>query len=317
MRAVEFDRYGGGEVLRVREVPDPTLRDGQVLVRVRAASVNPKDLLARAGKFRLFSGLTFPKRTGYDWSGEALQVGAGVRGVQVGDALYGMLQPWTRGGACAELLAVDPGQCARRPAGLSFEEAAALPLAGLTALQALRDLGAVGPGSRVLIHGASGGVGAFAVQIARALGAARVVAVCGPDNQQLCADLGAHRVLDHRKEDPVRCGEVFDVFFDVFGNRSLGETRAALAERGVYVSTIPRPRVLADVASSAFSSRRARLIVVRSRRADLEALGALVTAGQVRVILDSIFPLEAIAEAQGRVATKHARGKVVVRVGGG
>jgi NADPH:quinone reductase-like Zn-dependent oxidoreductase len=313
MRAVEFDRFGGSEVLRVREVQVPTPRDRQVLVQVRAASLNPKDILARLGKFRLFSGVTFPRRVGYDWAGEVVQVGTEVRALRVGDAVHGMFPAWSGGGACAEYIAVDAEHGAKIPEGLSFEQAAAIPLAGLTAWQALRRLGRVGPGSRVLIHGASGGVGTFAVQIARALGA-RVVAVCGPENQEFCRELGADRVLDHRREDPCRCGEIFDLFFDVFGNRSLGEARSALAPEGLYVSTIPSPRTLADAALTALSRQRARLILVQPSAADLADLDALVARGEVRVVLDRVFPLDEIASAQDRVATKHARGKVIVRV---
>jgi NADPH:quinone reductase-like Zn-dependent oxidoreductase len=313
MRAVEYDRYGSSDVLQLREVPDPVLRDGQVLVRVRAASLNPKDVLARKGKFRLFSGLKLPKGVGYDWAGEVVQVGAGAEGVQVGDRLHGMLQPWTRGGACAEYVASSLDTCAPIPSGLSFEEAAALPLAALTAWQALHDFGALRGGARVLIHGATGGVGAFAVQIARALGA-RVVAVCGPSNQDFARELGAHRVLDYTREDPCACGETFDVFFDVFGNKSWGQARGVLAEGGLYVSTVPTPALVLDQARTALSARRARLVVVRSRRSDLAALGGLVERGLLRVFLDQVFPLDEIAAAQERVGSKHVRGKVVVAV---
>ncbi|MCS6899122.1 MAG: NAD(P)-dependent alcohol dehydrogenase [Myxococcales bacterium] len=314
MRAVEFDRFGGSKVLEIREVPEPVPRDTQVLVQVRAAALNPKDILARIGKFRMFSGLTFPRRVGYDWAGEVVQVGAKVSTFRVGDAIHGMFPAWSRGGACAEYIAVDAAYGARIPKGLSFEEAAAIPLAGLTAWQTLRNLGRVGPGSRVLIHGASGGVGTFAVQIARALGA-RVVAVCGPENQDVCRELGADRVLDYRSEDPCHCGEIFDLFFDVFGNRSRKEVEPVLAPEGLYVSTIPSPSLLIDAVRTSFSAQRGRLILVRPNARDLEALDTLVMQGKVRVVLDQVFSLEEIAAAQDRVATQHARGKVVVRVG--
>lgn len=313
MKAAEFDRYGGSEVLEVREAPDPRPRAGEVLVRVRAASVNPKDILTRQGKFRLFSGLTLPKRPGYDWAGEAVEVGNAVRGVRPGDRLFGMIQPWRAGGACAELLRVDPGECATIPGGLGFEEAAAVPLAGLTAWQALAQIAALAPGDELLINGASGGVGVFAVQIAASLGA-RVTTLSGPSNLAFCASLGAHRALDYSRDRPLDEPGRFRVIFDVFGNLSLDRCRKSLAEGGLYISTIPTPRLLADAARTALSSKRARLIVVRSRRPDLEQLARLIEQGALRPVIDSSFDLRDIRSAHDRVATKHARGKVVVRV---
>lgn len=311
MKAAEFDRYGPSSVLRVREVPRPEPGPDELLIRVRAASINPKDILAREGKFRLFSGLSLPKRAGYDWSGEVEAAGRRVRSIRPGDALFGMLRPWGPGGTCAEYLLARPDQCAPKPPSLSFEEAAAVPLAALTAWQALTRLARVARGQRVLINGASGGVGVFAVQLARHLGA-EVTTLSGDSNRALCESLGAHHALAYAQH-PLGLG-AFHLFFDVFGNQHLDRARPALTPAGLYVSTIPSPRNLRDALTTPLRGQRSRVIVVRPRRDDLATLAALIEQKALRVLVDQVFPLDQIAQAQDRVATKHAQGKVVVRV---
>jgi NADPH:quinone reductase-like Zn-dependent oxidoreductase len=196
----------------------------------------------------------------------------------------------------------------------SFEEAAALPLASLTALQALRDLARVRPGDRVLIHGASGGVGVHAIQLARGLGA-EVTTTCSAANLELCRSLGASRTLDYRAQDPLSGDSDYRAIFDVFGNLGFPAARRALAERGTYVGTVPRQPIFTDQLRTVLARKRARLVVVRSRRADLEVLAAEVAAGRLRPVIDSVFSLEEVARAQDRIATKRCRGKVVLRVG--
>lgn len=310
MKVVEYDRYGDPSVLVVRERPDPAARPGRVVVRVRAAALNPKDVLTRTGKLRLFDRGGFPKRVGYDWAGEIAELGRGVTGLSVGDAVFGMIQAWTAG-ACGELVEVLPDELARKPAGLDWEHAAALPLVSLTALQALRDLGELAPGQRVLIHGASGGVGVHAIQIARALGA-HVTTLTSATAMDLARSLGAHDALDRAtwRATP----GAFDVVFDVFGNRTFHEMRPLLTPRGTFVSTVPKLHVVVSRFRTAFTRPRARLVVVRSRRSDLEWLAALIERGGLRAVIDRVLPLADIAEAQRYLATRHARGKVVLRV---
>lgn len=315
MKAALYDRYGGPEVLSVRDVAAPVPARGELLVRVRAAALNPKDVLVRAGKLRLFSGGRFPKRVGWDWAGEVVALGPGVSGARVGDALYGMIQAM-RAGACAELAAVRATECAPKPGAISWEEAAAVPLAAQTALQALRDVGRLRPGQRVLVNGASGGVGSFAIQIAKLLGA-EVTTTSSAANLSFCRELGADEALDYAEVDALAARARYDVVFDVFGNRRFAQARAALRPRGTYVSTVIRAHVFAAVARTAVGSRRARLVVVRSRRRDLEQLARWLDDGRLRPVLDSVFALDAIADAEARVGSKHARGKVVVRVSGG
>jgi NADPH:quinone reductase-like Zn-dependent oxidoreductase len=315
MKVVEYDRYGDPSVLIVRERPDPVARPGRVVVRVRAAALNPKDVLTRTGKLRWFAGRRFPKRVGYDWAGEIAELGRGVTGLAAGDAVFGMIQAWTAG-ACGERVEVLPDELAHKPPGLDWEHAAALPLASLTALQALRDLGELVAGQRVLIHGASGGVGVHAVQIAKALGA-HVTTLTSAAAVELVRSLGADEAIDRatlRPAPPRTPAAAFDVVFDVFGSRTFDEMRPLLTPRGTFVSTVPKLHVVLSRFRTAFTRPRARLVVVRSRRADLEWLADLVERGQLRAVVDRVLPLADIAEAQRYLATRRARGKVVLRV---
>jgi len=312
MRAALFDRYGGPDVLRVGELPDPSPGRGEVLVRVHAAALNPKDVLLRLGKLRFAASARFPKQVGYDWAGEAIAIGPGVTTVRKGDALYGMIQAM-HGGACAELAVVKVDECADKPRSAGFQEAAATPLAGQTALQALRDVARAEPGMRVLVNGASGGVGSFAVPIAKILGL-HVTTTSSAANLAACRALGADEALDYAEVDALRRGDRWDVIFDVFGNRRFAEARVALRPGGTYVSTVIRGHVFASIARTLFTRPRARLVVVRSRRRDLATIAGYIDDGRLVPRIDSVHALDAIAAAEERVGSKHARGKVVVRI---
>jgi len=309
MQAVLYDRFGPPEVLRLGELPAPTLRRGEVLVRVHAAALNPKDVLVRKGKFRLLAGRRFPRVPGYDLAGEVVTSHHTVSDLTAGARVHGMVNAW-RGGTCAELCAVPANELAPWPPGLSAPEAAALPLAALTALQALRDQLRLRGGERLLINGASGGVGTVAVQIARILGA-RVTAVCSARNAALVQELGADAVLDYTQTDPL-AGATWDAIFDVFGNLDIRRVRPALRRGGAYVTTIPSSRTVLDVARSRLRGPAIRLVVVRSNRADLVQLGAWVADGRLRPVLDRVLPLAESRAAHAVLETKRARGKVVL-----
>ncbi len=281
-------------------------------MRVCAAALNPKDVVVRSGRFRLLAGGRFPKRVGFDWSGEVAELGPGVRDVEVGAAYFGMLGGF-RGGACSEYLVVRVEECAPKPAGVDHLAAAAAPLAASTALQALRDVARVAPGMRVLVNGASGGVGVFAIQIAKLLGA-HVTTTSSAANLELCRKLGADVALDYRAADPLDGADRYDVVFDVFGNRTLREAMRALGPRGVAVKTVPKARDLLQIALTCCSSRRARLVAVRPRRPDLELLSRWMEEGKLVPVVEATYALERIAEAEAHVATKHTRGKVVIAV---
>ena len=320
MRAVVQDHYGL-EHLRVATVPDPVPAAGEVLVRVEAAGVDRGTWKLAVGLplvVRLAVGLRTPRvRTpGRDLAGTVVAVGPGVDDVAVGDGVYG-----TADGSLAELALVPRRRLARRPAGLTAREAAGVPVSGLTAFQAVR-LSGVGPGQRVLVVGASGGVGTFAVQLAVAAGA-RVTGVCSPAKADLVRSLGAEHVIDHTREDVDAEGVRYDVVLDIGGNRTLRALRRVLEPGGTLVViggeeggrlTGGLQRGVAAALLSPFVRQRLVMHVSRETAQDLEALGRVIESGAVRTVLDRGWPLEDAAAAIEHVGSGRARGKVVVDV---
>jgi NADPH:quinone reductase-like Zn-dependent oxidoreductase len=311
MRAVTIDRYGGPEVLHLTTVPRPVPTRGQVLVRTRFIGVNPKDIVVRKGKFKIATGKKFPLIVGHDIAGEVVDTGMGAD-LAEGDLVFGMINDFA-GRAYAEYAAVDCQQLAIAPISIGMDVAAAVPLAAQTALQALRDDARLQPDQSALINGASGGVGVFAVQIAKILGA-RVTAVCSHRNADLVKELGADEVVDYSKVELVNLDERFDVIFDVFGNYHFDKLKHLLRPRGTYVHTIPSGRIFKDVARTLVRRKRAKLVVVKSRREDLDWLRKHIDAKRLRVVVDRSFALGDVAEAHRYMETKRARGKVVLAV---
>jgi len=323
MKAVVVDRYGGPDALHLEEVPAPVPGDGRVRVRVRASSVNPYDWHLLTGLPKLFRptfGMRRPKHRilGADLAGQVEAVGKEVAGFRPGDEVYGL----AAAGAFAEYVAVPEGQIAPKPAGLTFEEAAALPLAGFTALQALRDQGKAGPGQRVLINGASGGVGSLAVQIAKALGA-EVTGVCSTPNVELVRALGADHVVDYTREDFAAQPRRYHFMFDNVGNRRLAECRRVLEPRGVYLASFGQPEhawlgplgfLVRMAVVSPFVRQRLATFVSRPDPADLRTLTGMVEAGTLRPVVDRAYPLGEVAVAFRHLERWHARGKVVITV---
>ena len=217
------------------------------------------------------------------------------------------------GRTCSDLVAVSSQELATKPQGLSFAEAASVPLAALTALQALRDQGRLEAGSSVIINGASGGVGTQAIQIAKTMGA-EVKAVCSSRNEDFCRSLGADHVLSYDRLDPLEGLSGVDLFFDVFGNRSFGRVRDSLSSGGRYVTTVPKPRILLDRLRTVLGPQGASMVVVHSNRQDLELVGGWLEDGKLRPVIDRILPLSEIAEGHRYLQTKRARGKVVVSI---
>ncbi len=312
MRAAVTEAFGGVDRVVVREVPKPAPGPGEVLVRVRAASMNPLDCRLREGRLRFVSRLKPPFVLGVDVAGEVEAVGPGVTQTWPGEAVFGELPG---PGAHAEYVVAGEEHFLPKPDGLSFEEAAAIPVAGMSALQALRDAAALRPGRRVLVNGAGGGVGTFAVQIAKAWGTC-VTAVSSAGTQDLLAGIGADERLDYAKEDFARRVSAFDAILDVVPSRSFPGCRRALAPCGTYVTTLPRPGAMfwrALTAVPVFGARRCRALALRPRRGDLEDLVELVEAGRLRPVVGDVFPLDAIREAHVRMQSGHALGKIVVR----
>jgi NADPH:quinone reductase-like Zn-dependent oxidoreductase len=316
MRAALLAGYGS---LVISEVHRPEPGDGQVLVRVRAASLNAVDWYGFSGRpyaARVIMGLRAPKsrELGSDFAGIVEAVGAGVDDLAPGDEVYGC-----DSAAFAEYVVADDA-VDRKPVALSLTDAAAVPLAGLTALQGLRDHGSLEPGQRVLVNGASGGVGTFAVQVARALGA-DVDAVCSTRNVAQARELGADRVFDYTREDFARSGGRYDVLFDNAGNRSWASMRRVLEPHGtvVLVGGQRNKRVLGPLGhiariklASKLGSRRAVFFIAKPNRTDLATLRRLIDEGQLKPVVEQCYELAQIAEAMGPMGEGHARAKTVV-----
>lgn len=312
MRAMVIDQYGDADVLQLRAVPRPVPTRGQVLVRTRFVGVNPKDVIVRKGKFKIATGKKFPLIVGHDIAGEVVEAGVGAD-LAEGDVVFGMINDFA-GRAYAEYAAVDCQQLAKAPVSIELQVAAAVPLAAQTALQALRDDAHLKPGQSVLVNGASGGVGVFAIQIAKILGA-KVTAVCSHRNTALVSELGADRVIDYTETELTELDERFDAIFDVFGNYSFGKLEHLLTPRGTYVNTVPSARIFKDIARTIIRRKRAKLVIVKSRRAQLEWIRQQIDAGSLRVVVDRCFSLAEAADAHRYMETKRARGKVVLEVG--
>ena len=316
MKAIIYRAYGQPNVLEwVDDWPEPAVGPGQVQVRVRAGGLNPKDVLLRKGMFSTFLRFLdrepLPRVSGLDMAGEITRIGDRVRGLEVGQPVFGMSNRF-HGGVHAEYAVLEADEVARCPEGLSFAEASAIPLAGLTALQALRDCAGVQPGQRVLINGASGGVGHFAVQIARNLGC-HVTAVCSERNLKFVSDLGANEAVDYQQTSAPAIPGPFDAVFDVFGNYRVGDFSDTLVRGGRYVNTIPSGHSLpAEGLARLGLQKRNRLVIVHSNRADLDVLRQWVNEGRLRVHVDEIYPFYHAEDAHRHIETRHTRGKVAM-----
>ena len=319
MRAIVQYRYGDLDQLSYREdVSPPAPRRGEVAIAVAAASVNPADRFRVSGiprLGRLAFGLLRPKVPvlGIDVAGTIVAIGEGVTRWKVGDEVFGETL-----GSFAERACAREDRVAARPRNISLEEAAALPVAGITALQAMRDVAKVGPGSRVLVNGAAGGVGSFAIQIARTLGA-EVTAVCSGRNAPLVSSLGATHVIDYTREDVTRAigrAAPYDGILDLVGTVPLARCIASLSERGVYVSSVGHTGWILRAALRSLVSRRVKVLVTTTNTANLEALAQLVDAGAVRPVIDRRFDLVHVPDALRYSATERTRGKSLVTIGG-
>jgi len=313
MRAVIFNQFGGTEVLEIADIEKPTISADEVLVRVRAAAVNPKDTFVRKGRFQIFTGKQFPLQLGYDFAGEVAAIGNTVTGYEQGQTVFGMLDCW-QGRTCAEYVAVGTDNLADMPDALSFEKAAAIPLTASTSLQALRDEANIKDGDHVGINGASGGVGAMAVQIAKLFGT-RVTAISSAVNHDFLTELGADTCIDYHDADVAAGEQRFDIFFDVFGNQPFKRIKPVLTRTGTWVSTVVKSHVfISQWVTRLFGRQKARQVVVKARHVDLALIRDWVAAGQLRPIVQDVFPLDKIKEAHAQQETKHTRGKIVVTI---
>lgn len=322
MKAIVYYEYGTPDVIRLKEIEKPTPKEGEVLVKVHAASVNAYDwhfLSADIFLIRLTAGLLKPKnpRLGADVAGRVEAVGKNVTQFQPDDEVFGDIGAWGNG-SFAEYVCVPEIAFALKPVNLSFEEAAAVPMAGLTALQALRDMGQIQPGHKVLINGASGGVGTFAVQLAKWFGA-EVTAVCSPRNLDQARSLGADHVIDYTKEDFTQNRQQYDLILGVNGYHPLSAYKRALTPRGIYVMAGGTQAqifqaVLFGSLMSTTDGNKMGSITAKSSQKDLRILKELLEAGKIVSVIDKRFPLGEAAQALRYLGAGHARGKVVITV---
>ena len=324
MKAIVRERYGPPDVLELRDVERPAIDDDSILVRVRAASINAYDwhmMRGRPSLVRIVAGLRKPKSSamGVDVAGQVEAVGKNVTQFRPGDEVFG-----SRSGSLAEYVrGTSQSFLVPKPARLTFEQAAAVPMAGTTALQGLRDKGQIRPGQKVLINGASGGVGTFAVQIAKAFGA-HVTAVCSTGNLEQARSLGADQVIDYTKEDFTRSGKRYDLILDVAASGPLSARRRVLEPSGILVgvgsadSRYGMTSLLAGLVETAvlsrFGKQKMPFFLAKNSKEDLMVLTALIETGKIRPVIDRTYPLRETAEAIRYLEAGHARAKVVITV---
>jgi NADPH:quinone reductase-like Zn-dependent oxidoreductase len=321
MKAIVYHHYGSPDVLVCENVEKPSPGDDEVLIRIRAAAANPMDchLMSGAIIMRPMTGLRKPKMTrpGADFAGEVEAVGRNVTRFKPGDPVIGGAR-----GAFAEYVCAPENRLALKPANLTFEQAAAIPVAGLTALQGLRDKGRIQPGQKVLINGAAGGVGTFAVQIAKSFGA-EVTGVCSTKSVDLVRSIGADHVIDYSQADFTRRAERYDLIFDCVGNRPLSASRRVMTSKGTFVPVGvrpggrwigPLPYLLKLLVSSWFVNQKVVFFVASIRTDDLMVLKELIEANKVTPVIDRCYRLSEAPEAIRYLKAGHARGKVVMTV---
>jgi NADPH:quinone reductase-like Zn-dependent oxidoreductase len=319
MKAIVYHEYGSPDVLKCEETDKPTIGDDEVLIRVRAASVNPLDWHLMRGEpyiIRAMSGLRKPKptRPGVDLAGQVEAAGRNVTQFQPGDEVYGAST-----GAFAEYVCAGENKLVLKPANLTFQQAAAVPVAAISALQGLRDKGRIQPGQKVLINGAAGGVGTFAVQIAKSFGV-HVTGVCSTRNVDLVRSIGADHVIDYTQEDFTQSGQRYDLVYDCVGNHSLSAFRRVMTSRGNYVMVGgpagrwigPMDRALKALLLSLFVSQNLSMFLASTNKEDLIVLKELIEAKKVTPVIDRCYTLSEVPEAVRYSEEGHARGKVVI-----
>ena len=323
MKAITYHTYGSPDVLEFQEVDEPVVNDDEVLVRVRAASANPRDWHLMRGLpsiMRLRFGLRRPTSSllGSDMAGRVEAVGKNVTRFRPGDEVFAHVLA----GGFAEYTCVPEDFLGLKPANLTFEQAAAVPLAALTALQGLRDHGRIQPGQKVLIIGASGGVGTFAVQVAKAFGA-DVTGVCSTRNVDMVRSIGADHVIDYTQEDFTRSGQRYDLILQLAGTRSPSDCRRALTSKGTLLLSSgesdgrwigPIDRIIKAVVLSPFVGQRLAPFLARQSREDLQTVRELIEQGKLSPVIDRTYPLSEVPEAIRYLEEGHARGKVVITV---
>lgn len=313
MRAMAIKTYGGPHVLESMTVPTPECKDNTVLIKIAAASINPVDWKIRKGMLRFILPARFPVILGYDICGQIVEVGKNVTEFKINDWVMGQTHYLT-GRGYAEFIAVSPKYMVKKPENISVTEAAAIPLASLTALQAIRNSGKLTRGEHVLIIGASGGVGSFAVQLAKVLGA-YVTAVTSTANLEWVKSLGADEVIDYTQQNILDPLKKYDLVFDAVAKYTFKQVQPILLPAGRYVTTVPNLANIMSMLGNPFRKQKCHNIIVKNRPADLKYVTDLVAKGRVKPVIDSVFNWEKAAEAHEKSEKGHARGKIVLEIG--
>jgi NADPH:quinone reductase-like Zn-dependent oxidoreductase len=334
MKAAVYTRYGPPDVVRIRDIEKPIPKDNEVLIRVRAASVNPLDGGVMKGTpyiTRIVTGLRKAKitRVGVDVAGQVEAIGSNVKQFKAGDEVFGVcvrdpqasgIRVWVCQGAFAEYACAPESVLVLKPDSLTFDQAASAPVAAFTALQGLRDKGHIQPGQKVLINGAAGGVGTFAVQIAKSFGA-EVTGVCSTRNVGMVRSIGADHVIDYTQEDFTKCGQRYDLIFDCVGNHSFSACRRVLEPKGILIMAGEMSgrgmfgilaRVSTALVQSRFMSQKAVTFLARPNKEDLSIIQNLMEAGKVKPVIDRRYRLHEVPDAIRYLEEKHARGKVLI-----
>jgi NADPH:quinone reductase-like Zn-dependent oxidoreductase len=311
MRAAVINHFGSTQALHMADVPRPDVDTHDVLIRVHATGINPMDIKIREGAMKLLMSGTFPKILGAECAGVVEAVGLMITDLKPGDRVVASLG--TTGGGYADYTVARDKNVVKIPDDVSFVQAATLPVAALTALQGLRDKGHLRPNDRVLINGASGGVGTFAVQLSRLLGG-HTTAVCSADNADLVRQLGADIVLNYETVDFTKQSERYNLIFDAIGKSSFEECRPVLADEGIYVTTIPSPRQLIDQVVTVFTSQKAESMITSFQKEDMEWLLKQMANGRLNVVIDQTYPLDKVVQAHKYSATGRVKGKLILEL---
>jgi NADPH:quinone reductase-like Zn-dependent oxidoreductase len=310
MRKALYNRFGNEQVLEVQEQPTPTIAKNQLLIQVKAASINPLDWKIYGGQMKLLSGSKLPKGVGIDFAGVVSQVGPGVTRFRVGEEVFGLLEVF-KGGALADFVVVTEAAIAPKPASISFEQAASLPVAGLAALQLVDQLAAVRQGHEVLINGATGGVGLFAIQVAKQRGA-RVTAVAGPAGVQRASQLGADLAVDYTKQDIGLLTQRFDTIIDLSDKLTFKAAKKLLKPRATFINTLPSPQGLVfSFFHNLFSARKRKILILKPTAASLNALAALAQDG-LQIPIEKVYTLANVRQAYQETSQGKVKGKAVV-----
>jgi NADPH:quinone reductase-like Zn-dependent oxidoreductase len=311
MKIAIISGYGGLDKIKYQTSEKPKPKKGELTIKVEAFGLNPKDILIRKGKFKNLSGNHFPQYIGFEFSGIIIQADLDSK-YKPGDKVFGLFNGWN-GKCSAEYITISEKLITKLPDNIGFSQASGVSLAGLTALQSLRDKGKIISNMSVCINGASGGVGTLAIQIAKSFGA-KIVAITSFRNKDFCLSLGADEVIDYTKNEIANSKLKFDLFFDVFGNYTFNKIRHCLNKNGIYITTVPSKNIIIQQFYNFFRTKKAKLIIVKSKQKDLEWLASKINHQQIHPIVDKTFPFKEIVQAQAYIETKRAKGKVIITI---